>query len=356
MRRAHLLAILLALLAPSRPAGAQAGPAEDSGVAPTLRIGGFSDINFFTTDEDDKTPTSGFQEGQFVLHFSSALSSRLSFFAELSLTARSTEFRTEVERTILRYDHSDKLKISGGRYHTPANWWNTAFHHGLWLQTSTARPEMIQFGGEFIPVHFVGALAEGSVPVAGMSLRYQGGIGNGRGSVLSRGGDSGDVNDSRAWLFNLSARPDRLLKLDFGVSGYFDRLTLVASEEDFDERILSAFVAYSGETPEVIAEYAHTRHEDRDTAADYDASAGYVQLAYRLPWSNARFKPYARIERMEVDADDPVYASLNDRRVGIAGLRFDFSNWAAIKGEYRRTRSNEDPYVNAFFSQVCFAF
>ena len=32
---------------------------------------------------------------------------------------------------------------------------------------------MIQFGGRFLPVHFVGALVEGSVPAGGWNLNYK---------------------------------------------------------------------------------------------------------------------------------------------------------------------------------------
>jgi len=37
---------------------------------------------------------------------------------------------------LIRYDYNDFFKLSFGRYHTPINYWNTAFHHGLWLQTT----------------------------------------------------------------------------------------------------------------------------------------------------------------------------------------------------------------------------
>src|SRR3989441_487987 len=147
-----------------------------------------------------------------------------------------TGFNAEVERAIIRFDHSDKLKVSFGRYHTPINWWNTAFHHGQWLQTTISRPEMVQFGGRFIPVHFVGALVEGGVPAGGWNLNYQAGVGNGRGSVISRGGDFGDNNNNRAWLVNVFTKPDVAFGLQVGGSVYFDRITS-AGRPEFSERI-----------------------------------------------------------------------------------------------------------------------
>ena len=136
---------------------------------PSLRLSGFANVDFAAQDKSEGAR--GFNEGQFVLHLASALSPRVNFFGELSLTPRAdagtgtpaaTGFNVEVERAIIRFDQSDHLKVSFGRYHTPINWWNTAFHHGAWLQTTISRPEMTQFGGKFIPVHFVGALVEGS--------------------------------------------------------------------------------------------------------------------------------------------------------------------------------------------------
>jgi hypothetical protein len=64
----------------------------------------------------------------------------------VSATARSNDFVVDVERLIIRYDFADFFKVSAGRYHTPHSFWNTEYHHGLWLQTTTARPEMIRFG------------------------------------------------------------------------------------------------------------------------------------------------------------------------------------------------------------------
>jgi hypothetical protein len=53
----------------------------------------------------------------------------------------------------------------------------------------------------------------------------QGGVGNGRGSVISRGGDAGDVNDRPAWLANVFTKPDRLFALQVGGSVYLDRVS-----------------------------------------------------------------------------------------------------------------------------------
>src|ERR1700716_669831 len=184
---------------------------------PALHFRGFGDVDFAATD--DKTTHSGFNMGQFILHISSPLSEKVSVFGETSFTAQTTPtatvYNVDVERLLIRYDYNDFFKLSFGRYHTPINYWNTTFHHGAWLQTTISRPEMTQFGGSFIPVHFIGSLVEGSVPAGGLNLNYNAGVGNGRASVISRGGDFGEVNDNRAWLVTVVGGPGRL----FGLQG-----------------------------------------------------------------------------------------------------------------------------------------
>src|SRR6266849_10543125 len=163
---------------------------------PSLQIRGFGDVDFSATDQ--KGNISGFNLGQFDLHLASALSRKVSYFAEITFNAQRTGYTVEVERNIIRYDYNDYFKLSFGRYHTPIGYWNTAFHHGAWLQTTISRPDFVRFGGTFIPVHFLGLLAEGNIPSGGAGLSYNVGVGNGRGSMINRPGDAGDNNDNRA--------------------------------------------------------------------------------------------------------------------------------------------------------------
>lgn len=346
------------LLGIAGTATAQSDPAHPHESTPSLKIGGFADFGFAASDESKPGATSGFKEGQFVLHFTSVLAPRFSFFGELSMNARADGFEPELERTILKYQMHDMLALSFGRYHTPINWWNVAFHHGQWLQTTINRPEMVAFGGDFIPVHFVGAVANGVVPAPGVDLGYELGVGNGRSSIPSRAGDAGDVNNNRAWFTTLNVRPDRLYPFELG-GGYYQDLVETAAGS-LDERIISSHVTWTRETPELIGELAYERHASRATPDIYENWAGYVQAGYRLPAWGGRLKPYTRLERMLI-ADtpghvDPVFQStLTDHDLLTAGLRWDCSDFVALKGEYqRRFASTAD--VNSLLLQVAFVF
>jgi hypothetical protein len=330
---------------------------------PALHFRGFGDVDFSATD--DKTTKSGFNMGQFILHVSSPLSEKVAVFGETSFTAQATGYNVDVERLLIRYDYNDFFKLSFGRFHTPINYWNTAFHHGLWLQTTIARPEMIRFGGRFQPVHFVGMLAEGNIPAGPLGLGYSAGLGNGRSANIARAGDSGDVNNGRAWVASVFARPAALNGLQVGGAAYGDLITTspLGSIPQFRELITSAHIVWTRETPEFLAEFAHVRHRNTLTQNEFNSSAAYVQVAYRLPGEARKWKPYYRFEWSNISPSDLLFA-VSDPTVAVraltgstVGVRYDITSLAAFKGEYRHTsRTVTDPIVNGFFFQTSFTF
>jgi len=266
-----------------------------------------------------------------------------------------------VIRTIIRYDYNDYFKLSFGKYHTPISYWNTAFHHGAWLQTTISRPQMVKFGGTDIPIHFVGLQAEGNIPSGGLGLGYNLGLGNGRWSNFAKAGDSGDVNNNRAWFANLYARPARLYGLQVGGSLYRDKLT-PQSGVNFDEWIASAHLVWTKQHPELLAEYANVHHRDLQTSQTFNTTAYYVQLAYRLAWQENKWKPYYRFEYIHRPNVEPVWdftpmPSTVDLVGSTVGVRYDITNYAAFKGEYRNSRHGVgEPRVNGTFFQTAFTF
>ena len=346
MRNVRVLLLVLVLLVTARFGQAQEPPHRTTGFHGFL----FGDVVYVAREQ---ATSDGFVVGQLVGHGNARMSERVSMFGEVSATAHPDGYTLELERAIVRYDFADGFKLSVGRYHTPASYWNTAYHHGLWLQTSVARPELIKVGGQYIPVHFVGAMAEGQLRAGPATFSYELGVGNGRGSIITRAGDAGDVNRSRASLAALRVRPfDNGLQL--GGSVYFDRVA--TSVEAFDERISSVHVVWDRGAPELIAEYAQVRHDPRAGGAALTSSGWYAHAGWRLPGALDRFKPYARFERLDVDALDTTFASdVPDYRAAIGGLRYDFDPMATLKAEYRRERWRGGEFVNGLYLQVAFA-
>jgi hypothetical protein len=204
---------------------------------------------------------------------------------------------------------------------------------------------MVQFGGKFIPTHFVGALAEGALG-GSLNLNYNVGIGNGRGAVISRAGDAGDVNNNRAWLATAFIRPDKAYGLQTGGSVYRDEIT--TGGRNFGEWIEAAHVVWSHQTPEFIAEFANVNHSDvKLPASTWNSQAFYVQVAYRLPIAENLWKPYYRFEYIHIPRSDAVFQGVPNLAGSVVGVRYDLSNFAALKFEYMPTlasiRSRQSP-------------
>ena len=348
--RGFWLGVLVAVLS---PAVGLAGQELDD---PRVRVLGFGDFNYLVTELDRQE---GFRMGQMVGHVIADIDERFTFFGEVSLTARDNGYSIEVERANVRYDFADEFKISAGRFHTPIGYWNTAFHHGSWLQTSVARPEMIKFGSRFIPTHFVGLIAEGGLPTSPLGLGYSVGIGNGRAANIARAGDAGDVNDRRAWVARVRSRPISIVGLEFGATFYSDRL-LAPDLSEANERIYALHAVLDRDAPEILAEYAHVTHDPVTGSADYPGSdAYYVQFGYRLEGAFRSLKPYARVEQVVVwpvgDDGDDVFAPLRLNYDGVVvGIRYDPGVFLALRLEYRYEQFEGLETTNSLYAQASF--
>lgn len=318
------LAVLLLLAVTSSPLDGQA-PA-----GPPIRVMLFGDASYATTERD---VPEGFHLGQLVGHLSAGLTERLFVTAEGTITPRNEGTGATLERLIVRYDFSDMLKLSAGRYHTPIAWWNTQYHHGVWLQTSIDRPRLVRFGTPLIPVHFLGLLAEGTASVGSSTLVYEAGAGNGRQPDLVGPGDGGENDAGLALIGGLRFRPAALAGLELGVHGYVDEVA--GPMGDVDERIVGGHVAWTA-NPEVVIEYLRFLHDPAEAGAGSTTSDGlYAQLGWR-PRSLPSLQPYIRYESIQIPAGDVLFAGRGLGYDGIiGGVRWDVANFAALKGEAR---------------------
>jgi hypothetical protein len=328
---------------------------------PSLQFHGFGDVDFAATDQKGAPSNSGFYVGQLDFHIAAALSRKISYFTEITLNPHPTEYTIEVERNIIRYDYDDYFKLSFGRYHTPIGYWNTAFHHGAWLETTVDRPFQVKIGGNFTPLHFVGALAEGDIPLGGLGLGYNIGVGNGRGEVIARPGDAGDINNNRAWVVKLYSRPTKFYGLELGSSFYRDKISLPAGPQ-YREWIANAYAVWTKGAPEFLAEFYNVNHSNIASKATANSDAMYAQFAYRLPWFEKSLKPYYRFEYTHMPLSEQVF-TYQPQVESIVGLRYDISRFAAFKVEYRYYASHPAkgdnpaiPAINGVFFQTAFTF
>ena len=319
---------------------------------PEFNVMGFGDISYVSRDADN---IGGFAIGQAVAHLSASLGYSFFVFGEFSMTAKDAEYKAGVERLFVRYEFSDLFKLSAGRYHSPIGYWNSAFHHGAWLQTTVSRPEMVKFGSKIVPIHFVGALLEGTAPRNKLGLSYMVGFGNGRHENIAQAGDAGDINGDNAWMVQVSAAPDKFFGLRTGL-GFYSDVVSPSDRPEINEQTFSAYVAWAKESPEVIAEFIHSNHEFvADSSVSGDVNAWYAQFAYRLKGRHKKWKPYARFEHSDIDDSDPLLGDQGlDYEAAILGVRWDFNPYGALKAEYRNEDFDSTGRENNFRLQVSF--
>ncbi len=332
---------------------------------PALRIRGFFDINLGGSAYANPlifplggTPHTTFQSGEFDLFMTSKLSDTINFLSEVIIGSDATnDWGVDIERLQLSYKPSDYFQISGGRYHTAIGYYNTAFHHGTWFQTATGRPFLFLFedSGGILPVHSVGITTAGLVPGTGkLGLHWIAEVSNGRTSSPDRAPVQNFLSDKNHKAFNLAfySKPDWLPGLQVGGSYYRDRL-VPASLPHINQSIESAYVVYTTPVWEFLNEGIFLRHKPDGQSRVFNTAGFYTQISRKF---GKYYRPYFRYQYVNVPGGDLVYPQVGRQDGPSVGMRFDFTNYAALKFQYNRLYQRGLPPGNGFDGQVAFTF
>jgi len=332
-----------------------AGTAHDMSVPglENLHIQGFSDIQYHASGMPGDHNSFGL--GQFNLFITNRLSNKLSVLGEVIIEADTLNaVGVDLERLLFQYSANDYFNLSAGRYHTDIGFYNTAFHHSTWLQTTVDRPFLFAFedGGGVLPIHNVGLSATGRVPSGELGLHYVAELGNGRASrspldeaVQNRV----DENNGKAINLGLYARPGRLPGFQAGFSVYRDTLHPAGSPK-IGQTILSGHAIYQSAGLEFMNEAVVLRH-NADGGRVMHIPAFYSQLSKRF----GKVRPYFRYEYINVPRGEPLFGDVGLLHGPIGGVRYDFSDFAAYKIEYFRDFTRFSDW-NGVRTQVSFTF
>jgi hypothetical protein len=359
---------------PSQPeTGPQTQPAESPAMdlnKTLLRIRGFSDITFHGNDHIHDSPQcqaytcfpSSFSLGQVNLFVTSDLSERFKFLSEIVFESDEfNNFGVDLERMLLQYSQSDYLNISAGRYHTAIGYYNTAYHHSTWFQTTTGRPFLFDFedkGGP-LPIHNVGVSISGRIPSGAVGLHYVVEVGNGRASrsyVPPLGQNATavqsfvDENSHKAFNVALFARPDMIRGLQVGFSAYRDVLQPV-SPSRIGETILAAHAVFIGSNFEWLNEALVIRHTPEGGRV-FDTPGWYTQISKRF----GSYRPYFRYQYMNAADNEPVYPDIGLRAGPSVGVRYDPTDFVALKLQYDYTALRSQQAINGLALQAGFTF
>lgn len=318
-----------------------------------VHVQGFSDVQYQASDL--KGDHNSFGLGQFNLFISNRLSNKLGLLAELVVESDlNNTVGVDLERLLFQYTANDYFALSAGRYHTAIGYYNTAYHHSSWLQSTVGRPLIFAFedGGGILPIHNVGLSATGRLPLSKLGLHYIAEIGNGRASrtpsdeaVQNRT----DENNGKAVNLGIYSRPQGISGFQTGFSLYRDSLHPVGIGK-IGQTIFAGHVVYQQSGLEFLNEAIVLRHTVQGGGV-FHIPAFYSQVSKRM----GEVRPYFRYEYMNVPRAEPLYSDIGLRHGPVGGLRFDFNEFAAYKLEFFRDMER-NVKSNGLRTQVSFTF
>jgi hypothetical protein len=315
-----------------------------------LRIRGFGDISLH--GDTQKGDTTSFSLGQLDLFVTSDVSDKFRFLSEIvfeggpdkiygTTEGETNTFGVDVERYLLQYSHNDYFNLSAGRGHTAIGYYNTAYHHSSWLQTTTGRPFLFEFEdrGGILPVHMVGVSLSGQIPSGSLGLHYVAEVGNGRASrtPLDEEPVQNVIDDQNHKAFNLAA---------------FARPEAPANSPKVGETIMAAHAILIRPKFEWLNEALLDRHTLSGTPSVFNTPGFYTQMSRQ--WGS--YRPYFRYQYLNVANNEPVFSDVDLRHGPTLGLRFDASESVALKFQYDYTFLRNQPGVNGLTLQLGFTF
>lgn len=322
-----------------------------------LNIRGFSDVTLH--GDNQKGDTTSFTIGQVDLFITSNVSDRLKFLSETVFEAgQDNNFGVDIERILLTYSFNDYLNIGVGRFHSAIGYYNTAYHHSTWFQTTTGRPFLFEFedGGGILPIHNVGATVSGRIPSGTLGLHYVAEVGNGRASnsLLNPNVNAVqnvvDENNGKSVNFEVFARPEAIPGLETGFSVYRDNL-YPQNLPKIGQTIMDAFVVYIRPRFEWLNEALLIRHAPQGGHV-FETPGFYTQISRR--WG--LYRPYFRYQYVNVSPNEPLVSFVGLRHGPSVGLRYDIADFAAVKLQYDYTVLRMQRAISALALQVGFTF
>ena len=331
-----------------------------------LRMRGFGDINLH--GDNQKGDTTAFTLGQLNLFVTSDISEKFKFLSEIvfeggpdniygATRGENNVFSVDVERYLIEYSHSDYFKLAAGRWHTAIGYYNTAYHHSTWFQTTTGRPFLFQFEdrGGILPIHSVGVSASGLIPSGPLGLHYVAEVGNGRASrtPLTEEPVQNVIDEQNHKAYNLAlfARPERVRGLQVGFSSYHDVLDPLNSPR-IKESILAAHAVFVRPSFEWLNEALVVRHTPIGPFRTFNTPGFYSQVSKQF----GSWRPYFRYQYVNGSNTEPVFPDVGLRHGPSVGLRYDASESVAVKLEYDYTALRGQSAINALALQVGFTF
>ncbi|MEA2080090.1 MAG: hypothetical protein U9P00_09575 [Pseudomonadota bacterium] len=313
----------------------------------------------------DVTPDDGPEDYEFDVDADILYSYLNGRFRLLGEYLAATE-ETELERFQLGWEAGQETIGWLGRFHSPSRYWNIAYHHGQYMQTSISRPVVEQFedDGGILPTHSTGLMVETAHKLEG-AADFRVTFSLGAAPIIDRNElkpfdllDPGSSNRAAADM-RLAYLPDQLGENQIGLLLNWSELEVDGShtaEQQGLQRVKQISIgAYfdwrwqdwrfiSTLTP-VINRMKRQAHNQTDSFL-----SGYFQAEYELKHAWTLF---GRLEQTNNTSSSDYLElfphSVTDRQM--LGLRFDVARQQALTLEISRAETPSDSDFEQYLLQ-----
>jgi len=341
----------IALAATASRAAAQDHEMGDGEVKTVLH--GFTDVTYLTGGSNTGR-TSAFGLGQFDLYITSRVSDRLSFLGEtvFEFDDEAGEFVVDVERVVAQYALTDHLRLDAGKVHTPLGYWNNAYHHGLVMQPTIERPQLVQFedDGGPLPIHTVGIQLSGR-DISEAHLGFDVLLGNALGNRPTTD------NRNEAASVTLAVHSQITSSLRVGLSGYHDALRTGTPTPRGDslaapmtQTIGGGFLAFFADRAEAVLEGHAVSNRSAGRSTNSPNWFGYAGVRI-VP----RVVPYVMHEDVRLSDNDPYFEADRFTRETL-GIRFEHTPRSVLKAELRSKDRRSFDRATELALQLALAF
>ena len=319
-------------------------------------VGGFD-----TFSESDATAKDSFTRAALDTLYSFS-GNRFRFLGEFLWSSDEAEF--ERLQAGLRVDGN--TFAWAGRFHAPAKFWNSEYHHGQFLQTSITRPALEEWedDGGTQPAHITGLLLESEHQRHDESaLGFAASVGFAPvfedGGLETHGIFEGTSDHGLSLNLRVGYRPQYLSSTQFGIVAAWNELnvlhdTIPAPDqpESIDQASLGVFGDWRWSDLRLLASVVYFDNDIDFPARSVDDTyvLGYAQLEYE---ANAVVTVFGRAES-GVDQDDSAYLALFDAFITdryMLGARWDVVEYHSLTFEIAETTNGAVPGGSREFNE-----
>ena len=308
------------------------------------------------------TSEDGLQENNFIVAADVLYSYLKGDFRFLTEYILSTE-ESELERFQFGWQLEDDTIGWLGRFHSPSRYWNSVYHHGLYLQTSITRPlvEKFEDEGGILPMHVSGVMLEATHKLQGIDA-FQTVFSFGASSVIGEHElvpfdllDAGSEHRAAVDL-RLAYLPDQLGENQFGLLLNWSNMVVdgnhIAEQqglESVEQSVIGAYVDWRRQEWRILANLTYVSNQMNKQIQEQTDTfvAAYFQAEYEV---NQDWKVFGRVEDTN-GVDSSEYFELFPAAVierQMLGLRFDFYKNQALTLELSNVKTQTEDFNQAW--------